>query len=106
MVWNSNAQNAFWGFKGGNDRSPILQLPNFSKQFFIQTYASSMGMGVVLTPNDHLVAFFSKSLCPKLQRSYTHVKELHATTSVVQKWQHYLLRRKLFMETAQKSLPK
>lgn len=61
-------------------------------------------MGAVSTQNGHPISFFSKKICPKLKKSSTYVRELHAITSPVQKQRHYLLGKQCTIETDQKSL--
>lgn len=82
--------------------APVLQLPDFSKESVIQTDASGIGMGTILTQNGHPVSFFSKSFCSKLQNSSTYVRELHAITTAVHKWRHYLFRKPIYHRNGQK----
>lgn len=85
-------------------QAPILHLPDFTKPFVLQTDASDLGMGAVLHQNNHPIAFLSKKFCPKLLHASTYVRELHAITTAVKKWRHYLLGRHFIIETDQKSL--
>lgn len=84
--------------------APVLKLPDFTKQFVIQNDASGYRMGAVLIQNAPPISFFSKRLCPKLQCSSTYVRELHAITTAVQNWRHYLLGNQFVKETLQKIL--
>lgn len=78
--------------------TPVLSLPNFNKQFTIQTDASGFGMGAVLTREGHLISYFSKTFCPKLLNSSTYVRKLHAITVSVQEWHHYLLGKEFIIK--------
>lgn len=68
---------------------PVLQLSD-SKQFVIQTDASCIGNGVLLTQNVNPVSFLAKNFVLNANSS-TYVRELHATTTAIQKWRYYLL---------------
>ncbi|MCH82581.1 hypothetical protein A2U01_0003391 [Trifolium medium] len=61
-------------------------------------------MGAVLMQNNHPIAFFSKQFCPRLLRSSTYVRELHAITTAVKKWRQYLLGHPFTIHTDHKSL--
>jgi len=82
----------------------VLALPDFTVPFQLETDASGSAMGVVLMQHDHPIAFFSKPFCPRLLRSLTYVRELHALTSVVNKWRHYLLGHPFVIITDHRSL--
>lgn len=64
---------------------PVLSLPNFTKQFVLQTDASYIDMGAILSQDGHPISFLSKIFCSKLINSSTYVRELHAITFIVQK---------------------
>lgn len=83
-MWNPNAQSSFETLKSAMTNAPVLQLPDFSKNFDIHTDAFGKGMGAVLTQNGHPISFFSKKFCPNLQNSSTYVRELQAIITVVQ----------------------
>lgn len=61
-------------------------------------------MGALLMQNNKPIAFFSKQLCPRLIRSSTYVRELHAITTTVKKWRQYLLGHPFNIHTDHKSL--
>ena len=60
--------------------APVLQSPDFERDFVLQTDASDVGVGAVLsqvddTGADHPVAYFSRKLLPREQKYSTLEKE-------------------------------
>lgn len=85
FAWTPSAQTAFDQLKQALSQAPVLTLPDFSLPFTIETDASGLGMGAVLSQKNHPIAFFSKQFPPKLLRASAYVKELFAITAVVKK---------------------
>lgn len=102
--WNDKAQNAFVKLKNALTEVPVLALPDFNKYLSLETDASTYAIGTVLSQDNHSIAYFSRKLCPRLQKASTYLKELFAITAAVAKWRHYLLRRKFYIYTDQQSL--
>lgn len=63
--WTSIHEAAFQQLKHALVTAPVLQLPDFSKTFIIETDASAKGVGAVLQQAGHPIAYVSKALGPK-----------------------------------------
>jgi hypothetical protein len=86
FVWTSVHSSAFSAIKEALVIAPVLPLPNFSKQFQIQTDASDMGVGVVLLQEGHPQAFVSKALGPQTRGLSTYDKEYLAILVAIDQW--------------------
>ncbi|KAJ4759850.1 polyprotein [Rhynchospora pubera] len=104
FLWSPSAQEAFHSLKQAMSTTPVLQLPDYSKQFIIETDASAFGIGAVLMQENRPIAYLSKSLGIKNQGLSTYEKELLALITAVKKWKHYLLGRPFIIRTDQISL--
>lgn len=102
--WSEEAAIAFDKLKAALTSAPVLALPDFSREFVIETDASSKGMGAVLMQNGHPLAFISKALSIKQQALSVYEKELLAILMAVKHWHHYLIPKKFLIRTDQKSL--
>ena len=60
--WTSAAQKAFQHFKSTIAEAPVLKLPDFSQPFILETDASGVGIGAVLSQNKHPITYFSNKL--------------------------------------------
>ncbi|GJR43824.1 putative mitochondrial protein [Tanacetum coccineum] len=55
--------------------SPVLALPDFNKEFIVETGACRTGIGAVLQQEGHPIAYLSKALSKKHQSLSTYEKE-------------------------------
>ncbi|GJS94474.1 putative mitochondrial protein [Tanacetum coccineum] len=76
FVWTDESQAAFLKLKQAMVSALVLRLPNFSKEFILETYASGVGLGVVLLQEGHPIAFLSKTLSAKHQLMSTYEKRI------------------------------
>lgn len=104
FVRDEPAEQAFQHLKHAMVSTPVLALPDYSKDFIIECDASGVGIGAVLMQDGHPIAFISKALAPKHLGLSAYEKELLALVYAVQKWGHYLLGRHFVIRTDHLSL--
>ncbi|GAU24592.1 hypothetical protein TSUD_289530 [Trifolium subterraneum] len=104
FLWTEEATNAFNTLKHALVTAPVLALPDFSKQFVVETDASGKGIGAVLMQDQHPIAYIRKSLGPKQQAMSVYERELLAIVYAVQKWGSYLSHAPFIIKTDQKSI--
>lgn len=103
-MWTSQANEAFVQLKQALVIAPVLGIPDFSKQFILETDASDMGFGAVLIQDSHPIAYLSKTVCPKNQALSTYEKECMAIIVAIDKWRSYLQNGEFLIKTDHKSL--
>ena len=101
LCWQAPQELAFVALRNYVANAPILRLPEYSKQFILQTDASAQGVGAILLQEceglRHPIAFASRKLLPREQNYATIERECLAIvwgTLKFQKFlygQHYLL---------------
>ena len=96
-VWDGKCESAFCKLRGILSDSPIvLAYPDWKKEFYLQTDASTIAVGGVLSQeneNGHLkpIAFFSSGLS-STQRNYSAGElECWALIAASRKWRNYVL---------------
>ena len=70
---------------------PTLHLLDFNQPFVVETNASSLPVGAVLSQKNHPLSFFNRKMCSRLQASSVYVREMYAITEAIKKWRQYLL---------------
>jgi hypothetical protein len=102
--WTTIHQEAFDLLKHALTTALVLQLPDFAKQFIIETDASAKGIEAVLQQDGHPIAYISKALGPKNQGLSTYEKECLAILMAVDHWRSYLQHNTFIIKTDQRSL--
>ena len=97
-MWGESQENAFRTLKQKLMSKPILQYPDFSREFIITTDASNEGAGAVLSQGevgkDLPIAFASRTF-NRSERNYSTVeKELAAIVWGIKYFRPYLYGRK------------
>jgi len=108
FAWTESCQNAFDCLKQCLIEPPILQYPDFSKEFILTTDASNVACGAVLSQvyegKNLPIAFASKSFSQGERNKSTIEKELTAIHWAVTYFKSYLYGRKFKIYTDHKPL--
>ena len=102
--WTSECEQSFQGLKQKLTTTPVLALPNISKDFVVYYDASRQGLGYVLMQGGRVIAYASRQLKEHENRYPTHDLELAAVVHALKIWRHYLIGNKCDIYTDHKSL--
>ena len=101
------AELAFQKLKKMLITAPLMKNPDFTRTFVLQTDASGVGVGTVLSQGeeeDHPIAYFSQKLLPR-EKSYSTVeRECLAIVLAVKHFEAYLLGRSFIIQTDHRAL--
>jgi len=108
FVWDTNCQNAFQELKRVLSSSPVLSFPREEGEFILDTDASRIGIGAVLSQKqdgkEKVIGYFSRVLS-KAERNYCVTRrELLAVVDSLKFFRHYLLGQKFLIRTDHVSL--
>ncbi|CAJ0968777.1 unnamed protein product [Ranitomeya imitator] len=103
VKWNPQAEEAFQSLKSALCGQPVLISPDFKKTFIVQTDASEVGLGAVLSQevngDEHPVTYLSRKLTPA-EKNYSVVeKECLAIKWALESLRYYLLGRQFRLVT-------
>lgn len=101
--WTPEVNQSFEALKQALATAPVLALPNFNKPFVVETDASDVGIGAVLSQDKHPIAYVSKALGPRTKGLSTYEKECLAIMLAVEHWRSYLQYAEFLILTDHKS---
>ncbi|XP_033739131.1 uncharacterized protein LOC117326489 [Pecten maximus] len=103
VIWNEHATKAFKDLKSKMVSAPVLSMPNFEEQFVLQTDASDIAIGAVLTQKqaseEHPVAYLSRKLLPRERNYATIEKECLAIVWAIESMAHFVSGTNFVVET-------
>ena len=107
--WTLQCEQAFDDLKQWLTSAPILALPLFSNQFVLDTDASDVGIGAVLSQkqpdgSERVIAYASRVLSKPERRYCVTRKELLAAVSFIKHFRPYLLGNPFLLRTDHSSL--
>ena len=93
--WNKEQQETFDELKRKFLEAPVLQMPDPSKPFVVETDASKFASGGILQQQDsngdwHPCSYISKSFSETERNYEIYDRELLAIIRALNKWRHYL----------------
>ena len=80
--WTTHCQKSFETLKEKLCTAPVLQYPDYKKFFTLTTDASNVGLGAVLSQDEHPVCYISRTLTDPEKRYSPTEKELLAIVGV------------------------
>ena len=109
LRWNDHCQRAFEELKEILISAPILSYPDFSLPYILDTDASDVGTGAVLSQiqdtKEKVIAYYSKAMTQEEINYCTTRQELLAIVKAVKHFRPYLYGRKFTIRTDHASLP-
>ena len=109
VVWTHECEQSFQKLKQLLCSAPVLNTPDFERNFVLQTDASDRGVGAVLSQlsengEDHPIAYFSRKLSSREERFSTIEKECLGIKLAAQAFRVYLLGRPFIIQTDHRAL--
>ena len=103
FIWTEDCEIAFKQLKTALISTPILAYPTSGDSFILDTDASNMGIGAVLSQiqegTEKVIAYFSRTLTKAERRYCVTRKELLALVASTKHFHHYLYGRKFLIRT-------
>ena len=107
-TWTSDEQTAFQRLKDGLVSAPVLGYPDPKLPYILDTDASAVGVGAVLSQiqegKERVIAYYSKTLAPPERNYCVTRRELLAVVKAVKHFRPYLYGTKFKLRTDQASL--
>jgi hypothetical protein len=102
--WSPKVDQAFQQLKVAMSSTPVLVLPDFNKQFVVETDTCDYGIGAVLMQQGQPISFLSKALGKKHCHLSIYEKEFLAVIMAVDWWHPYLQCQEFCIKTDHRSL--
>ena len=106
--WTTACHEAFTSLKKRLTQAPILAYPDYSKPFIVDTDASQVAMGAVLSQvhdgAERVVVYYSKTFTPEQSNYCVTRKELLAIVKALKHFRPHLYGRKFKVRTDHASL--
>lgn len=107
--WTNECQTAFEEIRHRLVTAPILAFPDYERAFILDTDASDIGVGAVLSQvqedgSERVIAYASRVLTKAERRYCVTRRELLAVVTFVQHFRPYLLGRRFLLRTNHGSL--
>ena len=99
FLWTEAADAAFAALKTALSAAPVLHLPDFDNEFFVDCDASGSGFGAVLHQGAGPVAFFSRPFATRHLQVAAYERELIGLVQAVRHWRPYLWGRSFVVRT-------
>lgn len=94
IVWNEEAETAFINLKTALTSAPILNVPDFSREFSVQCDASNKGTGAVLFQTlegaERPIAYTSRKLTERESKYSASERELLSVLHAVEQFRPYI----------------
>ena len=108
FVWTEECSKAFESLKQKMVKAPVLAHPDFSQGFILDTDASDLAIGAVLSQKiegqERVIAYASRTLTKSERRYCVTRKELLALVNFVKYFRHYLYGKSFTARTDHGSL--
>ena len=108
LKWTQESEDAFKDLKNCLCEKPVLQCPDFTLPFTVQTDASGVGLGAVLLQGEAEdllpVQYISRKLFPRERRYSTVEKEALAIKWALDTLKYYLIGKEFILETDHRAL--
>lgn len=103
IKWTESTEEAFVKLKDILCSGPVLGVADFTKPFIVQTDASEVGVGAVLSQiiddEEHPIMYLSRKLLPREQNYAVVEKECLAVRWAIESLKYYLLGREFTLVT-------
>ena len=91
FIWTEECEASFQELKKRLVTSPLLILPDQTKDYEVYCDASRRGLGAVLMQEGKVILYASRHLKPHELNYATHDLELAAVVHALKTWRHFLI---------------